>query len=111
MDLEPYGAAARGLREYVWSIADALGVGADCCYVQLESPVHAYIPLDERLPRLPGSDVALTWDADQGWAVGVEHGVDVIPLCFLTGDVVPEPERVAEFVEQVLAGDECLEAS
>ncbi len=107
MELELYGPPARGLRRYVWSVADALGVGPGCCYIQLESPVQAYIPLDERLPRLPGSDVAVTWDETQGWAVGVEDGIsaEVVPLCQLGGDALPEPSVVAEFVASFLAGE------
>ena len=105
MDLELYGKPARGLRRYVWLVAEALGVGRGCCYVQLESPVQAYIPVDERLPRLPGSDVAVVWDATQGWAIGVEDGPDVVPLGVLGGDVLPPPERVARFVARFLAGE------
>lgn len=107
MELDLYGAPARGLRRYVWLVAEALGVGPGCCYVQLESPVQAYIPLDERLPRLPGSDVALIWDATHGWAAGVEDGLsaEVVPLSYLTGDILPAPEVVAGFVASFLAGD------
>lgn len=107
MDLEPDGVPARGLRRYVCLVAEALGVGQGCCYVQLESPVHAYVPLDDRLPRLPGSDVAATWDATQGWAVGVEDGIgpDVVLLSHLGGDLLPAPAIVAEFVTGFLAGE------
>ena len=105
MELERYGAAARGLRRYVWLVADALGVGPGCCTVQLESPVHAYLPLDDHLPALPGSDVALTWDPDSGWMAGIEAGPDVVPLARLGGDVLPEPADVVEFVRRFLAGE------
>ena len=107
MDLEPDGPAGRGLRRYVWLVADALGVGHGCCYIQYESPVQAYIPVDDRLPRLPSSDVAVIWDATQGWAVGVEDqlGPDVVALSHLGGDVLPEPEVVADFVTGFLSGD------
>jgi hypothetical protein len=107
VELEPEGAPARGLRRYVWLVAEALGVGAGCCYVQIESPLHAYIPLDEQLPRLPGSDVAVTWDAGHGWAIGVEDsmGADVVPLSYLGGDLLPAPGTVADFVRGFLAGE------
>ena len=104
VELEAYGSPARGLRRYTWLVAEALGVGPGCCYVQLEAPVQAYIPVDERLPRLPGGDVAVVWDATQGWEIGVEDGPDVVPLGFLTGDLLPPPGVVAEFVAQFLAG-------
>jgi hypothetical protein len=110
MELDPYGSPARGLRRYVWSVAESLGVGPGCCYVQLESPVQAYIPLDDRLPALPGSDIALIWGPDQGWAVGVEDGPDVVPLGRLGGDVLPRPAVVAEFVKGILAGQRFAEA-
>jgi hypothetical protein len=111
MDLDRDGAPARGLRRYVRLVAEALGVGPDCCYVQPESPVHAYIPLDDRLPQLPGSDVALTWDATQGWAIGVEDGIgpDVVPLSHLAGDPLPAPPVVVEFVTSFLAGERFAE--
>jgi hypothetical protein len=107
MDLELDGTPGRGLRRYVWLVAETLGVGRGCCYVQLEAPVQAYIPLDDRLPRLPASDLALTWDTEQGWAIGVEDGLgpDVVALSFLVGDLLPPPRRVAEFVTEFLAGE------
>lgn len=107
MELELYGAPAWGLRRYVWSVADTLGVGAGCCYVQLDPPVQAYIPLDDRLPRLPGSDVAVLWDSTHGWAVGVEDGIgaDVVPLAYLGGDLLADPQVVADFVRRFLAGE------
>jgi Family of unknown function (DUF6292) len=113
MELELYGAPARGLRRYVWQVAEALGVGPGCCYVQLESPVQAYIPLDERLPRLPGSDVAVTWEASTGWAVGVEDGIgaEVVPLSHLGGDPLPDADVVADFVTGFLAGEPFRETS
>jgi uncharacterized protein DUF6292 len=105
MDLDLYGSPARGLRRYVWLVAEALGLGPSCCYVQLESPVQAYIPLDDRLPLLPGTDVAAVWDAKRGWAVGVEDGPDVVPLGFLGGELLPPPARAADFVSRFLAGE------
>lgn len=106
MELDLYGAPARGLRRYVWKVAEALGVGPGCCYIQLESPVQAYIPLDERLRRLPGSDVAVIWEATTGWSVGVEDGIgaEVVPLSQLGGDLLPDPCLVADFVKRFLAG-------
>jgi hypothetical protein len=107
MDLELDGTPGRGLRQYVWLVAEALGVGRGCCYVQLEAPAQAYIPLDDRLARLPASDLALTWDTEHGWAVGVEDGLgpDVVPLSHLGGDLLPPPRRVVEFVTDFLAGE------
>jgi hypothetical protein len=107
MELELYGAPARGLRRYVWSVANALGVGPGCCYVQLDPPVQAYIPLDDRLARLPGTDVAVLWDATDGWSAGVEDGLSakVVPLAYLGGDLLPVPRVVAGFVSRFLAGE------
>lgn len=107
MDLELDGAPGRGFRRYVRLVAEALGLGQGC-YVQLEAPAQAYIPLDERLPSLPASDVALTWDAERGWAIGVEdgRGPDVVPLSFLGGDVLPAPHRVVAWVADLLAGQQ-----
>lgn len=102
MELETEGRAARGLRRYLGLVAEKLGVGG-AVSVQLEEPVSAYIPLDGRLRRFPDHDVALVWDEEDGWAVGIETdaGSPVVVLSYLGEDVLPAPRVVARFVLDV----------
>jgi Family of unknown function (DUF6292) len=100
MDLDFDSAAARGLRCYIRMVAVALDLDAESASVQLEPPVSAYLALADRLPLFPTRDVALVWDEEHGWAAGIEtdSGEEVIMLCYLDSDVLPEPSVVAQFV-------------
>src|ERR1044072_8804416 len=50
MDLDPR--TSRGLQRYVGLVTEDLGYTGQAFHVQLESPAHANIPLDERMPAL-----------------------------------------------------------
>ncbi|UJW28487.1 DUF6292 family protein [Saccharothrix sp. AJ9571] len=99
MTIEFDFAAARGLPQYVREVAAELGLGSGSFFVQLDSPAHAYLAIDERLPRYPDRDLALLWDEEHGWALAVEtaSAEDLIVLAYLGGDVVPPPAVVARF--------------
>ncbi|MDI5979648.1 DUF6292 family protein [Amycolatopsis magusensis] len=99
MNIEFDLAAARGLAWYVREVAAELGLGGGCFFVQLDSPAHAYVAIDERLPRFPDRDLALVWDEEHGWALAVEtaSAEDLIVLAYLGGDVLPPPAVVARF--------------
>ncbi|MFL6142017.1 MAG: DUF6292 family protein [Labedaea sp.] len=106
MDLEFDGFAAQGLRRYVRDVAEACGLGPDSSVVEPDRPMCAYLPVDGRLPLFPNQDLALWWHEENGWAAGLEvhSGVDLIPLCYLDGDLLPAPQAVARFLADFLAG-------
>jgi len=85
MELDGHDRAARGLRRYLTLVAEATGVGAEACFVQLGPPVEAYLALDHRLSSHPDRDVALLWDEEHGWALGIEThgGADVTVLSYV----------------------------
>jgi hypothetical protein len=90
-----------GLRGYLTAVGAAVGVGAESCTMDIDTPVSAYIALDGRLDRFPDRDLALLWDERHGWAAAVEthSGEDLVPLAYLgDDDVFPEPQVVARFL-------------
>ncbi|WP_414941900.1 DUF6292 family protein [Amycolatopsis sp. cmx-11-51] len=94
---------------YLAEVTAALGIGLESCTVDHDSPVSAYVALDERLPRHPGRDVALLWDEMHGWAAAIEthSGEDLIVLRYLGGTTAtPPPARVAHFVSALRADDD-----
>lgn len=107
MIVEFESAEARGLRRYARLVERALGLGAGGHYVQLERPASIYLPLLDRLMRFPDQDVALIWDEQRGWAVGLDNaaGEEIAVVACLTDDVLPKPFVVAAFVDQVFAGE------
>jgi hypothetical protein len=104
MELEPDARAARGLRRYLRLVAEELGIDGAGQFVQFDAPVGAYLPLDIRLSRFPSQDVALVWDEERGWALGIETdaGTPIALLSYLGGDVLPAPRTVAQFVHDVV---------
>jgi hypothetical protein len=106
MELEFDGFAAQGLRRYVREVAEACGLGPDSSVVEPDRPMCAYLPVDGRLPLFPTHDIALWWHEEKGWAAGLEvhSGADLIPLCYLGGDLRPAPRVVARFLADFLAG-------
>jgi anti-anti-sigma factor len=105
MDLNLEDAPTRGLRHYVWLMAHALGLSGDAWFVQLERPADAYIALKDRFAAFPRCDLALIWDEENGWAVALESDqAELVPLCYLGGDVLPTPRAVAMFVGRILHG-------
>ena len=98
---------ARGLHRYVRLVADALGLAGEGWYVQLEPPAATvYLPLQDRMERFPGRDVALLWDEEHGWALAVEShsGEDLLVLAYFGDDVLPAPRAVAAFAEKIIGG-------
>ncbi|HET9139345.1 DUF6292 family protein [Actinophytocola sp.] len=107
MDLEFEAIPARGLHRYVRLVADALGLAGEGWYVQVERPAATvYLPLQDRMARYPGRDVALLWDEEYGWALAVEShsGEDLLVLAYLGNDVLPAPRVVAQFAARIMAG-------
>ncbi|MFF5991852.1 DUF6292 family protein [Prauserella flavalba] len=107
MDLESHSAPARGLRRYIRLVEDALGLTGQGSYVQLETPVSAYIALNGQLPGFADRDVALIWDEEHGWAGAVESrcGEDLLVLAYLGDRILPPPRVVAAFAERLFAGE------
>ncbi|MGW4056708.1 DUF6292 family protein [Amycolatopsis sp. NPDC004747] len=95
----------RRLRDYVGSVARAVGVGFESCTLDAGSPAAAYIALDWRLSRFPGHDLALVWDETHGWAAAIEDAAGATVLTHLGGEVFPEPRAVVRFLAAVRADD------
>lgn len=92
---------SRGFEHYVELVAEAVGADPDAWACRSESPREAYIAVDRDIHMFPGREVALLWNEESGWAVGVEtrSGEDIILLGYLGGDLVPAPSVVAAFTE------------
>lgn len=104
MELEPDDRVARGLRRYLRLVAEELGIDDSGQFIQLDGPIGAYLPLDLRLRRFPSHDVALVWDEERGWALGIETdaGSPIVILSYLGVDLLPSPRMVAQFVHDVV---------
>ncbi|HEV2779983.1 MAG TPA: DUF6292 family protein [Actinophytocola sp.] len=102
---EPYGAACRGLHNYLRQVCRALGIGPEACCWDVDDRATAYVALDGRLPGYPNHDLALVWDEENGWAAALETatGDDIIVLCYLGWDVLPPPGVLVDFVEALRA--------
>ena len=85
----------RGLREYVRLVARAVGLTEPSWLVQTGPPANAYIALEGRLPLFPAWDVALLWDEERGWALGLESmpAGDLVVLAYLCDDVLQRRKR------------------
>jgi hypothetical protein len=103
MELEPWGRPARGLREHVRQMAEALGCTGEAFSVQTDEPTSAYLPLDERLYGFPDRDAALLWDPSYGWSAVIEDGAELLVVAYL-GELLPAPEAVATFVADLVTG-------
>jgi hypothetical protein len=100
--------ALTALWTYLADVTTALGIGPESCTVDHDTPVSAYVALDEHLPGYPGRDVALLWDEVHGWAAAVEthSGEDLIVVRYLGGPTVtPAPGKVARFVTALREDD------
>jgi hypothetical protein len=100
--------ALAALRAYLADVTNALGIGLESCTVDHDTPISAYVALDEQLPGYPGRDVALLWDEVHGWAAAIEthSGEDLIVLRYLGGPAVaPPPADVARFVRALREDD------
>ncbi|GAB3146589.1 DUF6292 family protein [Amycolatopsis stemonae] len=99
------------LQSYLADVTTAVGVGLESCTVDHDSPVSAYIALDEHLPAYPGRDVALLWDEVHGWAAAIEthSGEDLIVLRYLGGTTVtPAPADITRFLTALREDDHRL---
>ncbi|WP_409186182.1 DUF6292 family protein [Amycolatopsis sp. VS8301801F10] len=101
-------ALRRVLADYVREVAAAVGVSAECTSCEVADTVTAYVALSGRSPRFPGRDLMLVWSVRQGWTVAVETTPSEAPqvVAHLGGDVTPAPERVRQFVTEVLRSAE-----
>ncbi|GLY38318.1 hypothetical protein Amsp01_043420 [Amycolatopsis sp. NBRC 101858] len=100
--------AFTALWAYLADVTTALGIGPESCTVDHDTPVSAYVALDERLPGYPGHDVALLWDEIRGWAAAIENrsADDLIVVRYLGGPTIaPAPEHVARFVTALREDD------
>jgi hypothetical protein len=99
LDLDFHSAAARGLRRYVRLVAAAMRPEVDCAAVHWDHPANAYLALTGRLHWFPGRAVALTWNAEHGWAMVLASCAvqTQIVLRYLGSDVLPAPRDVAAF--------------
>ncbi|MCR6482550.1 DUF6292 family protein [Amycolatopsis sp. OK19-0408] len=97
----------RRLRDYLGTVARAVGVGLESCTQDVGTPAAAYIALDWRLTRFPDHDLALVWDEVHGWAAALEDtpGHQATILTYSGGEVFPEPRAVVRFLAAVRAGD------
>jgi hypothetical protein len=103
----PTGLPHPALRAYLADVTTALGVGLESCTIDHDTPVSAYVALDERLPGYPGHDVALLWDEVHGWSAAIETPEDGLTvLRHLGGPVIdPPPQHVARFVAALREDD------
>lgn len=102
MELEPWGMPARGLREHVRQVAEALGYTGDECLVRTEEPVSVYLPVDEHFHGFPDREAALMWTPEHGWFAVVDDREPRV-VAYL-GAALPEPRAVAAFVADLVAG-------
>jgi hypothetical protein len=100
-------ALSLGLAGYLSAVAEAIGVPSEGTTFEISDTATAYLALNRRWAGRPGKDLMLVWSERSGWTVSVETdpGEDTMVVARLGGDSVPEPEVVATFVADALAGD------
>jgi hypothetical protein len=108
-DPEPDGATAlaHGLAGYLRAVAEAIGVPPEGTTFEISDTATAYLGLTRRWAQRPGQDLMLVWSERDGWIVSVETDPGEAPIVVarLGGtDPVPEPDVVAKFVTNALAG-------
>lgn len=103
MKLDCHSAPARGLRRYVRLVAEALGPNVSRSVVYWGHPVDAYLTLNDRLRWFPARDVALDWNASEGWTMILTAypGRSPTVLRYYGGDLLPDPVAVAMFSERM----------
>jgi len=75
-------------------------------------PLTAILPVDGTPPDLPeGADLCLVWTETHGWSAHIVHDADITttPVAYLGGPVLPPPEHVAAFAEDLIRGRHPLE--
>ncbi|OLR93848.1 DUF6292 family protein [Actinokineospora bangkokensis] len=93
--------------DYLAEVTDALGIGLESCTLDHDTPVSAYIALDDRLPDYPDHDVALLWDEERGWSAAVEPrpGDPPVVISHLGGNTTPPPDEVVAFLAGLRTAD------
>ncbi|EWM19252.1 DUF6292 family protein [Kutzneria sp. 744] len=106
MNVDPDSLTARGLANYVVSVAAALRVPGHAVHHEVSELSSAYLALHRRSPVFPEMDLMLLWDERHGWSVALETAPadDPVVLAYLGGDVLAEADEVHRFVEDVIAG-------
>lgn len=99
--------AEQGLAAYVRAVAALLGVPEDATSYEVSDTANAYLALTRRSPHHPDGDLMLIWNDEDGWHAALEAAParPSTVIAYLGGDnVVPEPQVVATFVDDLLAG-------
>ncbi|WP_199432998.1 DUF6292 family protein [Qaidamihabitans albus] len=109
MDTQPdvSWALRLGLAGYVRAVAVAADIPHDGTGFEISDTATAYLGLAGRWAEHPGHDLMLVWNERHGWSVAVETDPAEQPvvLAHLGGtDPVPDPQVVARFVADVVAG-------
>jgi hypothetical protein len=96
----------RRLAVYVNQVAAAIGVSAEATGYEVTDTATAYLGLDRRWVAQPAYELMLVWDERLGWYLAVETTPTEPPvvLAYLTGDTVPSPAVVAQFVTDTADG-------
>ncbi len=90
-----------GLARYVRAVAEEVGVPPEGTEFEVSDTATAYLGLEG-----PGRDLMLLWTEQRGWSIAVETDPTEKPLVIahLGLPLVPPPDAVARFVDDVLAG-------
>ncbi|MBB5804176.1 hypothetical protein F4560_003944 [Saccharothrix ecbatanensis] len=90
-----------GLARYVQAVAEEVGVPPEGTEFEVSDTATAYLGLEG-----PGRDLMLLWSEHRGWSIAVETDPTEKPLvvAHLGLPLVPPPDAVAKFVDDVLAG-------
>ena len=88
------------LKRYVHAVADLVGVPAEGTTCEVTDTITAYLALTGHHGAQPGRDLMLVWSERQGWALSVETDPAETPVVLsrLGGELVPQPQEVADFV-------------
>lgn len=90
-----------GLARYVRAVAEEIGVPPEGTEFEVSDTATAYLGLEG-----PGRDLMLLWNERRGWSIAVETDPTEKPVvvAHLGLPLVPPPDEVARFVDDVLAG-------
>ena len=107
MNVDPDSLTARGLSNYVQSVAATMSVPGHAVHHEVSELSSAYLALHRRSPVFPELDLMLLWDERHGWSVALETAPadDPVVLAYLGGDVLAEADDVHRFAVDVIAGN------
>lgn len=90
-----------GLARYVRAVAEEVGVPPEGTEFEVSDTATAYLGLEG-----PGRDLMLLWSEQRGWSIAVETdpAEEPVVVAHLGLPIVPPPDAVAKFVDDVLAG-------